>query len=58
MYMILILSVGLLGWGFFKCVITDWCVCQFVSVQYGFVNSALEKLIIRRFGVEKWDEVR
>ena len=26
--------------------------------QYGFVNSALEKLIKRRFGVEKWDEIR
>ena len=26
--------------------------------QYGFVNSALEKLIKRRFGFEKWDEIR
>ena len=27
-------------------------------MQYGFVNSALEKLIKRRFGVEKWEEIR
>lgn len=29
-----------------------------LPVQYGFVNSALEKLIKRRFGVEKWEEIR
>ena len=28
------------------------------TLQYGFVNSALEKLIKRRFGVEKWEEIR
>lgn len=28
------------------------------DVMYGFVNSALEKLIKRRFGVEKWEEIR
>lgn len=27
-------------------------------LQYGFVNSALEKLVQRRFGREKWDEIR
>ena len=29
-----------------------------LNMQYGFVNSALEKLIKRRFGVEKWEEIR
>ena len=29
----------------------------FYFLQYGFVNSALEKLVIRRFGEEIWQEI-
>ena len=36
---------------------SDVC-CTIFNLQYGFVNSALEKLIKRRFGVEKWEEIR
>ena len=28
-----------------------------LCLQYGFFNSALEKLIRRRFGDEKWEEI-
>ena len=30
----------------------------FFVLQYGFVNHALEMMIVRRFGEEVWDEIR
>lgn len=42
----------------FDAISTMVLIALFFFMQYGFVNSALEKLIKRRFGVDKWEEIR
>ena len=42
----------------YKCIFNDIYLFVCMYAQYGFVNSALEKLICRRFGREKWEEVK
>lgn len=31
------------------------CLC---SLQYGFINSCLQSLVMERFGEETWDKLR